>query len=83
VAFAIATFLILPLLVRIVPGKIGESLRDYYLSDETAYGLAFDFTFVLMYVYKALLLHSRIGGPLWLSLLGVIIVFDFLFGKII
>jgi hypothetical protein len=85
VAFAIATFLILPFLVHIIPGKMGESLRDYYLSDETAYGLAFDFTFVVMYVYKALILHSRMGAtwPLWVTLLGVVIVFDFLFGVVL
>lgn len=80
VAFAITTFFVLPILVSVVPGKVGASLKDYYLSDETAYGLALDFTFVVMYMYKALLLHRYIGGPLWLTLLGVIIVFDFLFG---
>lgn len=80
VAFAITTLFVLPIIVRIVPGKVGASLHDYYLSDETAYGLALDFTFVLMYTYKALLIHRYIGGPLWLTLFGVILVFDFLFG---
>jgi hypothetical protein len=79
-SFLITTFLLLPLVVRLVPGDVGKSLRDYYLSDESLYGLTLDFSFIVMYVYKAHLLNPLLGGPLWLTLLGVIFVFDSLFG---